>query len=113
MIFACSRGPNDLRVTLEDANRAVKFANWTTHLLLDRVFTHVSENEDEGKRKRVLALIREGDISRNELTKKTQWLRGNKEREEILKDLLAGEQIEQEWGPVLANGKQVMWFRCT
>lgn len=113
MIFACSRGPSELIVRLEDAERAVALANWTTRLLVRRVFSSVSENEEESKRKRVYAIIAEGPIKLNALTRRTQWLRGSRERKDVLDDLLEAELIEMAWDDAGKGktGKIGAWYR--
>ncbi len=112
MIFACSRGPSGLLVSLNDAERAVLLANWATRLLVRRVFSSVSENEEESKRKRVFAIIAEGPISLNALTRRTQWLRGARERKDVLDDLLEAELIELGWGEKKDRpGKVAVWYR--
>lgn len=95
LIFAASRGPAGLLVTLADAEAAVRLANWCTRLLVRRVFTHLTENECERSKKRVMEMIRRANgITRHELTRRTQWLRGRREREEILTELLEAGLID-------------------
>ena len=89
LIFAASRGPESLLVTLADANAAVKLANWCTRLLIRRVFTHVTENDYERAKKRMMQIIRQaGSISQSDLTRKTQWIRNSRERREVTQELL-------------------------
>lgn len=95
LIFAASRGPEGLIITLGDAVAAVKLANWCTRLLVRRVFTQVAENEYERSKKRIMEVIRQtGGITRTELTIRTQWLRGRREREEVLAELVDMGMIE-------------------
>ena len=94
MIFAASRGPDGLQVSLADAEYAVRLANWCTWLLVRRIWTHVTENEHDSKKKRVLQIVREaGEINWRDVTRKTSWLRDQRERDEILKDLIEAEFI--------------------
>lgn len=89
LIFAASRGPDGITVTLDDAVSAVRLANWCTRLLIRRVFTHVSSNEFDREKKKVLDIIRlAGQITGYELTRKTQWIRGSRERQAILLELI-------------------------
>ena len=91
LIFAASRGPFEILVTLEDAQLAVKLSNWCTRLLVRRVFTHVSANEADSDKKKVLEIIRRHrEITANELTRKTQWIRNKRSRSEILDELVDG-----------------------
>lgn len=86
LIHACSRArglPSE--ITVEDIDWGIKLANYLTRRLLLGCQEHVSENEVEGRAKRVLRLIGTG-ISLNELSRRTQWLR-SRERNEILSDL--------------------------
>jgi hypothetical protein len=99
MIFAASRGVGEsMIVTKRDADLAVLFVNWTTRLLLRRVFTHVSENEAEAKKKRALEVIRKfSPILWRDFTRKTQgWIRDEDERDKIVMELLRGEYIDYE-----------------
>lgn len=87
LIHACSRArglPSE--ITREDTDWGIRLANYLTRRLLLGCREHVSENEVEGRAKRVLRLIGAG-VSLNELTRKTQWLR-SRERSEILADLV-------------------------
>lgn len=96
LIFACSRAtPEGLpQIELEDADSAIRIANWLTRRMLQKAGEHVSENETETHKKKVLRLI-EGELTLNDLTRRTQWLRG-RERQEILGDLQAGGFIRIE-----------------
>lgn len=94
LLFACSREPysEHLRVELDDVERAIKIANWLTRRMLRQVHDYVSANFVEDNKKKVLRTIGKG-IPLNELTRKTQWLRG-KERSEILMELIDQQLIE-------------------
>lgn len=93
MIFAASRGPVGLIVTLADAEYAVRLANWTTRLLDSRIFTHVTENPYAEKKKRVLMIVRDArEISWRDLTRKTQFLNQH-ERDGIVGELADAEYV--------------------
>lgn len=93
MIFAASRGPVGLIVTLADAEYAVRLANWTTRLLDSRIFTHVTENPYAEKKKRVLMIVRDAQlISWRDLTRKTQFLNQH-ERDGIVAELADAEYV--------------------
>ncbi len=96
MLFAASRGPHGLMVSLQDVQYAIRLANWSTRLLDCRIFTSVSENEHEAKKKRVLQIIREArEIAWNEMTRRTQWLQvGQRERNDIVNDLVEAGYVE-------------------
>lgn len=97
LIFAASRGPEGIQVALEDAVAAVRLANWCTRLLIRRVFTHISANDDDSAKKKVLEIIRKaGSITASELTRKTQWLKDRRTRSMILDDLIEAEWITKE-----------------
>jgi hypothetical protein len=94
LIFAASRSPfsASFDVELEDVDRAIAMSNWITRTVQRKVFEHVSENEIEAQLKRVLRLLSE-PMTRNQLTRKTQWLR-RRERNEILETLSDAGHIE-------------------
>lgn len=96
LLFACSRATPSMlpRVEIEDVDRAIKIANWLTRKMLRKAFEHVAENETESRSKKLLRLIT-GELTMNELTRKTQWLRG-KERYEIISDLQAAGYVVME-----------------
>lgn len=54
--------------------------------------SHVSDNEHEARVKRVLRLLEE-PLTRNQLTRRTQWLR-HCERQEILESLIEAELVD-------------------
>ncbi len=111
MIFAASRGTQELIVTKQDADYAIKLANWCTKLLLERIYSHVSESPAEAKRKRVLDIIRKhGEIDRNSLTRKTFFLNDARERANILRDLFDAELIEACVITTTGRAKEV--FKC-
>jgi hypothetical protein len=96
LILACSRASPAAppRVELEDVDAAILIANQLTRRMLRKAFEHVSENETESRLKKLLRQIK-GEMTLNELTRRTQWLRG-RERQEILADLRASGLIQIE-----------------
>lgn len=94
LIFAASRSPMSalFRIELEDVDRAIAMSNWITRTVQRKVFEHVSENETEGQLKRVLRMLRE-PMTRNQLTRKTQWLR-RRDRNEIVETLVESGFVE-------------------
>ena len=95
LIFAASRGPHGIEISLEDAEVAVLLANWSTRLVIRRVFTSVSENEADRDKKRVIEIIRRaGSITASELTRKTFWLKDSRSRSMLISELIEGEFIK-------------------
>jgi hypothetical protein len=92
LLFACSRwaGEPGTAPVIEyaDVDRAVAVTNWLTRRMLRKAFDHVSENGAEELKKKVLRTI-VGEMTWNELTRRTQWLRGSRERNEVMQDLQA------------------------
>jgi hypothetical protein len=100
LIFAASRGPEGIQVTLEDTVQAVRLANWCTRLLIRRVFTHVASNEVDSTKKKVLEIIRKAKtLPMGELTRKTQWIRNKRDRMEIIDELVDGGFIRKLFLP--------------
>jgi len=97
LIFAASRARNsiDFSVSLDDVNRSIKINNWITRKILRRVFEFVSENEQEAKVKKFMKVLSTKPMTLNELTRKTQWLKG-RERNEILQDLMQSGMVVSE-----------------
>lgn len=109
LIFACSRatGAAMPRVEIEDVEQAIKISNWLTRRMLRKAFEHVSENETEGRSKKLLRLIT-GEMTLNDLTRKTQWLRG-RERQEIVQDLQSAGYVTIEQKN--SGGRPVTYIR--
>ncbi len=96
LLFACSRwdGEAEPCVEFDDVDRAVRIINWLTRKMIRQAFEHVSENDNEARSKKLMRLI-DGEMTINELTRKSQWLRA-RERQEILADLEACGYITSE-----------------
>lgn len=96
LLHACSRarGVPD-RIEFQDVEFAVRMANWLTRRILFGCRDHVSENEHEGRVKRLLAIIGRDRVTLNQLTRKTQWLKG-RERADIIRDLVGCGLLEIE-----------------
>ena len=113
LIFAASRGPHGIVVKLEDAEAAVRLVNWCTRLMVRRVFTSVSANEEDSQKKKVLNLIRKaGELSSSQLTRQTQWIRGSRERNSILNELLDGQFITFDTKQTAPSGPATRVYRC-
>ncbi|WP_397570453.1 DUF3987 domain-containing protein [Schlesneria sp. T3-172] len=106
LIFAASRGPFGIRVTLADAEAAVRQANWSTRLMINRIFSQVADNEEDRNKKKLLKIIRDhGPAPLSVITRKTQFLTGYV-RDGMLKDLIAAELIEATTLPASKRGGQ-------
>lgn len=96
LIFAASRFlPQEelMQVEFDDVDRAITLSNYLTRRMLAEVANHVSDNEQEARTKRVLRLLDKQPLTRNQLTRKTQWLK-SRERQEILETLMESGQID-------------------
>lgn len=95
LLFACSNAIGlPIRVTLKDVDRAIRVNNWLTRKMLRKAHDHVSENEQEGKVKRVMRILQK-KMTMSEFVRKTQWLRLF-ERRDILQDLIQNGMILPE-----------------
>ncbi len=97
LIYACSASREKPLVGVAAARWAADLAVYLTRRLEWDCHRHVAENETEATTKRVLRLIEaagyEG-LTRNDLTRRTQWLRGRKrELDEILRQIFDAGQI--------------------
>jgi len=91
LLFAISRQRETDNITIEicDVNLAIKLSNWLTRRMLEKAGLHVSKNETESSRKKMLQIVMESPGCRvrlNELTRRTQWLK-RRERGEFLDEL--------------------------
>ena len=102
LILAVSRaGENPLRARIarEDAEYATRLVGFLISTVIETVQESLSENADEKAKKRILKVIASGGpkgVTRNELTRKTQFIRRSM-RDEYLEDLVdAGEIVMRE-----------------
>jgi hypothetical protein len=108
LIHACSREravPSE--VTVEDVTWGKHLANLLTRKMLVKCSDELSENEVEAKSKRVLKIVGEKKWSRNELTRKLQWIRP-RERHEVLSDLVECGLLACETEST--GGRPRMWY---
>ena len=91
LIFAASRGPDGIQVGLDDADNAVKFVNHSTRHLVSRVFTHVSEDQHDERRKKALQRLRGsgGHATRREFLRFVQGITGKRSQDDFLAGLVA------------------------
>jgi hypothetical protein len=93
MIRAISDCPTNPVITAEHVTWGMSLADHCTRTLIREADRHIADNETEAAHKRVLDIIRKsGTITQNELTRRTQSLKG-KERVEIINALAESGQI--------------------
>ncbi|MCQ2392391.1 MAG: DUF3987 domain-containing protein [Kiritimatiellae bacterium] len=97
LILAVSRAGDALRAKIEaaDAEYATKLVGYLIATVISSVDESLSENADEKAKKRILKIVAAAGvkgITRNELTRKTQFIRRSF-REEYLQDLIDGNEI--------------------
>lgn len=99
MIAAVSRDPARPVTEAEDITWAAALVEHCIGTLLREADRRVADNDTEAKHKRVLEIIRSaGEISRNALVRKTQFL-SKREREEIFDALVEGELVTRSMKP--------------
>ena len=110
LILAVSRaGENPLRARIgrEDAEYATRLVGFLISTVIETVQESLSENADEKAKKRILKVIASGGpkgVTRNELTRKTQFIRRSM-RDEYLEDLVdAGEIVIREFSDGRSHG---------
>jgi len=110
LLFACSRSRNPLQIQIEDVDLAVKLSNWLTRRKVELSQDHVAENLTEQTAKRIFRIVkatgRKG-ITKNQLSRKTQWLR-KRERDELLVDMVSSRKISAD--EFDAKGRKVTTF---
>jgi hypothetical protein len=93
LVRAVSTAPHRPVVTGPIAAWAVALVDHCVRGLLNEANKHVSDNETEAKHKRVLEVIRRaGQLTKNELARRTQFL-NRRERDEIAASLVEAGQI--------------------
>ena len=97
LLFAASRmGPGRPipQIEIDDVERAIAFSNFCCRSMLRRAFEYVSETPWEATKLKVLRAIG-NQITRNELTQKTRWLK-HRERAEAITELIDTGLVEAE-----------------
>ncbi len=95
LTIAVGRGGSAATITEQDAKFACNLVDYLVGDLIRAVKETVAENPDEKAKKRILKIVAEagsGGISRNDLTRKTQFIRKTF-RDEYLDDLLASGEV--------------------
>lgn len=97
MLRACSRiVPENGRlpvIEIGDVEWAIKLSNWITRNMLTRAGLYVAENQNEANVLRILRMCRQW-IARNQLTRRTQFLKA-RERDEIIRDMVASDRLQE------------------
>ena len=94
LIVACGSDHQSLEITVDHAVWSCSMIEWCINSFVEVVKDNVSDNEEEGNKKKLLKIIREAGadgILRRDLTRKTQSL--GKTRNAMLEDLIAAEYI--------------------
>ena len=96
LLFAASRhtGMLDITIDLQDVDRAITLANWSTRLLVQRCIDSVADSEHQKRIQKILAAIGRNWTSLSEITRRTQGVCDRMARKNILQDLEQAEQIE-------------------
>lgn len=111
LLFAASRmGPGRPipQVEIGDMERAIALSNFLCRSMLRRAAEYVADSEWEAKKLKVYRMIGQG-ISRNELTRKTQWLK-DRDRREIIAELSEAGKVGSD---VRGETKPMTWLYQT
>ena len=106
LILAVGRSGAKAVITEEDATYACRLVRYLVGDLVRAVKETVAENGDEKAKKRILQIVAaagSGGITRNDLTRKTQFIRKSF-REEYMADLVESGELVVKFG---ANGGEV------
>jgi hypothetical protein len=112
LIKAVSANPHAPVIRLEDAEWARIVVDHCVTMMITEAERHIAENRTQAYHQKVLRLIQgagERGLSRNEITRRTQFLE-RKQREEILLALTESGQIEL--GQRLSDTKPATVFRA-
>ena len=74
---------------------AITLTNAQTQAMINNIMSNLAENSYEADLKRVLRAIEPGGMSKNEITRKTQWL-DRRRRQDILDNLIESGMIHAE-----------------
>jgi hypothetical protein len=98
LVYAASRDRNNMRVDDKAAEWACELASYTTRRMILAAWSHVADNLTHKNKQRILRMLKSSPscaMTKNQLTRRTQDLRG-KERDELLDDLVEARLISQE-----------------
>jgi len=96
LVYACSRDHQSPVIDHEAASWACELAEYLTRRMLFVADEWVADGLFDARQKRVLRVVKRsgGRISRNDLSRKTQWLT-QRERQEVIDNLLETGQLRQ------------------
>ncbi|KAA5545404.1 DUF3987 domain-containing protein [Roseiconus nitratireducens] len=99
LLFSCSRSLPTQRVEIElrDADRAIATANYLTRRFIGLLCGEVADGEHDALKKRVLRQIpfHPEVITQRDLSRKTQFLRDARQRNEIINELIEAGYVER------------------
>ncbi len=100
LVYACSKNHEQPVIDTAAAQWACELSEYLTYRMLFLASQWVSDGVLDARQKKVLRAIREagGRLTHNKLTRRTQWL-GQKERDEIIGNLLETGQIKRDKKP--------------
>ena len=106
LVYASARDRNHMGVDDAAAEWGCELASYSTRRMLYASWSHVADNLVQKNKQRILRMLKEapgGKMTRSQLVRKTQDLRG-KERDELLEDLAAAGLVRQECAASAAAG---------
>ena len=104
LLFACSRCTGqEVRIEIEDVDRAILLSNWLTRKLIYHVGERVSGSITEDLRKRFLRVFNGEELTAHQLSRKTPWL-NKKGRRDVVEDCLDRGEIEERRESAIETG---------
>jgi len=96
LVHACSRSPEDLAITVEDAAWACELSAYLTRRMMHTAGQWVSEGQFDETQKRVLRIIGDagGIMPQWDLNRKTRWLK-KRDRDDLIANMLDTNQIKK------------------
>ena len=113
LIKAVSANPQAPVIRLEDAEWARTVVDRCVTTMITEAERHIADNQTQANHKKVLRLIQGAGgagVTRNEITRRTQFLE-RKQREDILSALVEGGEVEL--GIESTAGRQAAIYRAT
>lgn len=114
LLLAVSRQPmtTEIEIYDSDVNWGIKVSNWMTRKLLSAAMRHISENEVEAQRKKIVQLIIDngGEITARDLSRRLHMKA--RDREMAVTDLLLSQVIFRDTKPTSQrNGSHSVVYR--
>ena len=81
-------------VTKDDADYAIALQNCLTRKLISRINLHIADNPMERAKKKLMNKLSHEWMTKTQLSRKTQWVKSSRERDEILLELLGAGLIQ-------------------